>query len=60
MNKLKVEIYIGGKKVDTLTEEQRDRVAARFSAAVSDYYTRHIDEYQAFLGRKTKKDLAHG
>ena len=39
-------IYIGGKQVDELTEEQIERMAQRLTEAMSIYYTAHIDEYQ--------------
>lgn len=47
MNKpLTVTLHIGGKQVETLTEEQRERIAHRLSETVSLYYTSHLDEYQ--------------
>lgn len=47
MNKpLTVTLHIGGKQVETLTEEQRERIAQRLSETVSLYYTAHPDEYQ--------------
>jgi hypothetical protein len=42
---LTVTLYIGGKQVDTLTEEQREKMAQRLSEAMSLYYTAHPDEY---------------
>lgn len=39
-------IYIGGKQVDELTEEQLKRMAQRLTEAMSIYYTAHLDEYQ--------------
>lgn len=42
---LTVTLHIGGKQVETLTEEQRNRVAKRFSEATSIYYTAHPEEY---------------
>lgn len=42
---LTVTLHIGGKQVETLTEEQRDRLAEKMSEAVSLYYTAHLDEY---------------
>ena len=39
-------IYIGGKQVDTLTEEQIERMAQRLSETMSIYYTSHIDEFK--------------
>ena len=44
--KLTVSIHIGGKKVETLTEEQRERIAERFGKALSLYYSNHPEEYQ--------------
>ena len=44
--KLTVTLHIGGKQVDTLTPEQRDRMAQRLSEAMSLYYTAHPEEYQ--------------
>ena len=42
---LTVTLYIGGKQVDTLTEEQREKLAQRMSKAMSLYYTAHPDEF---------------
>lgn len=39
-------IHIGGKQVDTLTEEQLERMSQRLTEAMSIYYTSHIDEYK--------------
>lgn len=39
-------IYIGGKQVDKLTDEQIERMAQRLSETMSLYYTSHKDEYQ--------------
>ena len=44
--KLTVTLHIGGKQVDTLTPEQRDRMAQRLSEAMSLYYTAHLEEYK--------------
>ena len=44
--KLTVTLHIGGKQVDTLTPEQRERMAQRLSEAMSLYYTAHPKEYQ--------------
>lgn len=47
MNKpLTVTLHIGGKQVDTLTPEQRKRMAQKLSEAMSIYYTAHPEEYQ--------------
>ena len=48
--KLTVTLHIGGKQVETLTDEQRERVAQRMSEAVSLYYTAHPEEYQKMKG----------
>jgi ABC-type transporter MlaC component len=42
---LTVTLHIGGKQVDTLTEEQREKMAQRLSEAMSRYYSNNIDEY---------------
>ena len=39
-------LHIGGKQVETLTEEQRQRMAERLSEAMSLYYTAHPEEFQ--------------
>jgi hypothetical protein len=39
-------LHIGGKQVETLTEEQRQKMADRLSEAMSLYYTAHPDEYR--------------
>lgn len=44
-NKLTVSIHIGGKQVDSLTEEQCERVSERLSEVMSLYYTAHPEEY---------------
>ena len=44
--KLTVTLHIGGKQVETLTEEQRDKMAQRLSEAMSLYYTSHADEFR--------------
>ena len=47
MNKpLTVTLHIGGKQVETLTEEQCEKMAQRLSETMSRYYTNHLDEYQ--------------
>ena len=43
---LTVTLHIGGKQVDTLTEEQRQRLSDRLSEAMSLYYTAHPEEYR--------------
>ena len=54
MNKpLTVTLHIGGKQVETLTDEQRECIAQRLSEVVSLYYSSHLDEYQKLI--KTKE-----
>ena len=43
--KLTVTFHIGGKQVDKLTEEQKERMAQRLSEAMSIYYTAHPENY---------------
>lgn len=42
---LTVTLHIGGKQVDTLTEEQREKLAQRVSEAMSIYYAAHPEEF---------------
>lgn len=39
-------LYIGGKQVDRLTEEQSEKIAQKLSEAMSLYYTAHPDEFK--------------
>lgn len=43
---LTVTLHIGGKQVETLTAEQREKMAQRLSEAMSIYYTSHVDEFK--------------
>ena len=43
---LTVTLHIGGKQVETLTEEQREKIAQKLNEVASRYYTNHISEYQ--------------
>ena len=43
---LTVTIFVGGKQVDTLTAEQRKRIADKLSETMSIYYTAHSAEYR--------------
>lgn len=45
--KLTVTLHIGGKQVDTLTEEEREQMAKRLSETMSIYYTAKTDEFRA-------------
>ena len=38
-------IYVGGKQVDKLTEEQLERMSQRLSEAMSISYTAHPEEF---------------
>lgn len=43
---LTVTLHIGGKQVDTLTEEQREKMAQKLSEVMSRYFSLHPEEYQ--------------
>ncbi|MBO5047418.1 MAG: hypothetical protein J6D19_03300 [Clostridia bacterium] len=38
--------YVGGKQVEKLTEEQKEKMAQRFGEALSKYYSLHPEEYK--------------
>ncbi len=40
-----VELFVGDQKIETLTEEQKERMAERLSVNMSLYYTQHPEEY---------------
>ncbi len=42
---LTVTLYVGGKQVDSLTDEQLEKMADRLSEVMSQYYTAHLDEF---------------
>jgi hypothetical protein len=44
-NQLTVSLHIGGKQIDTLTTEQRERMSERLSKAMGTYYSSHPSEY---------------
>ena len=47
MNKpLTVTLHIGGKQVESLTDEQIERMAQNLSKAMSRYYSSHIEEFK--------------
>lgn len=47
MNKeLTVTLYVGGKQVETLTEEQKEKMAQRLSESMSHYYSANLEEFQ--------------
>jgi hypothetical protein len=43
---LTVTLHIGGKQVDKLTDEQKERMAQRLSETMSLYYTSHKGEFE--------------
>jgi hypothetical protein len=43
---LTVTLHIGDKQIDTLTTEQRERMANRLSQAMNLYYSSHPMEYE--------------
>lgn len=45
-SKLTVTLFVGGKKVESLTAEQSERIAERLSKSMSLYYTNHSAEFQ--------------
>ena len=48
-------LYVGGKQVETFTEEQRERIAQRLSKAMSVYYSAHPEEYKKLLFTSNEK-----
>ena len=44
--KFTVTFYIGEERVDSLTEEQLEKMSERLSEAMSTYYTAHPEEYR--------------
>lgn len=42
---LTVTLHIGGKQIESLTEEQLDRMMQRLSETMSRYYAAHPDEF---------------
>ena len=42
---LTVTFYMGGKRIDKFTDEQREKMSQKLSEAMSLYYTAHPDEY---------------
>lgn len=45
-NQLTVTLYVGSKQVDTLSAEQRERMAQKLSKTMGVYYTSHLSEYE--------------
>ena len=47
MNKpLTVTLHIGGKQIETLTDEQREKMAQRLSESMSRYYSANKEEFK--------------
>ena len=45
--------HIGGKQVDTLTDEQLEKMSKRLGEAMSAYYIAHPEEYLKLKSKKT-------
>lgn len=43
---LTVTFYIGGERVDKLTDDQVKRIGQKFGEAMSTYYSLHPEEYK--------------
>lgn len=47
--------FIGEREVTELPPDYLDRMSARLSVSMSDYYSRHPDEYKVLLGSTSEK-----
>ena len=54
---LTVTFFVGGERVDKLTEEHKERIAQRFGEALSSYYSRNIAEYARLKTTGETKDV---
>ena len=54
---LTVTFFVGGERVDELTEEHKERIAQRFGEALSSYYSRNIAEYARLKTTGETKDV---
>lgn len=43
---LTVTLHIGGKQIDSLTSEQREKMAERLTETIGLYYSRNLDEFK--------------
>lgn len=43
---LTVTLHIGGRQIETLTEEQKEKMAKKLSDSMSIYYTTHPEEFK--------------
>ena len=48
-----IKLFVDGNEVDTLSADQRERMAKRLGERMSSYYSNHIEEYQN-LNRSNK------
>ena len=49
-------LHMGGKQIDRLTDEQLDRLAAKLSRVMSEYYSTRPEEYAKIkIGKKEDK-----
>ena len=53
---LTVTFFVGGVRVDKLTEEHKERIAQKFGEAFSSYYSRNITEYARLKTTGDRKD----
>lgn len=53
--KLTYSFFVGGKPVDKITPDQREKMAQRIGEAMSIYYTAHPDEYLKIASKKLNK-----
>ena len=53
---LTVTFFVGGVRVDKLTEELKERIAQRFGEALSSYYSRNLAEYARLKPTGDRKD----
>jgi hypothetical protein len=49
--KLTVTFHIGGEQVESLTDEQLEKMSERLTEAMSLYYTAHPEEYLKLKGK---------
>ena len=49
--KLTFTLHIGGKQVDALSAEQRERMTQKLTETMSLYYTSHPEQYQTIRAK---------
>lgn len=47
-------LHIGDKQIDTLPDDYLQRMSERLSETMSNYYSRHLDEYQRIKDTERK------